>query len=127
LNGTSQQGYISSRLNLTEHLAAARSILANERTFLAYQRTALTELAVAATFIRFFDHPALTVVGWALVPASLVTIALGMVRYKRMRKLIHLLERHAQEHPAQIHPPETHPPETRPTKQPPPQDPTPEA
>ncbi len=81
-----------SRLDLREHLAAARSILANERTFLAYQRTALTQLAVAATFIHFFDHAILTVVGWFLVPASVVTIVLGVLRYKRMRKLIRLLE-----------------------------------
>lgn len=77
-------------LDVREHLAATRSILANERTFLAYQRTALTELAVAATFIRFFDHPALTVVGWLLVPASLVTAVLGVVRYRRMRRRIRL-------------------------------------
>jgi len=80
------------RLDLRELLAAARSVLSNERTFLAYQRTALTQLAVAATFIRFFGHPALTVVGWFLVPASVVTIALGVLRYRRMRKLIRRLE-----------------------------------
>jgi len=99
MNGTLHQRFINSRLGLSDHLAAARSILANERTFLAYQRTALTELAVAVTFIHFFDHPALTVVGWAMVPASLLTVALGVVRYRRMRKLIQLLERHAQEQP----------------------------
>jgi len=93
--------HLSARLSLTEHLAAARSILANERTFLAYQRTALTELAVAATFIHFFDHPTLTVIGWVLVPASLVTIALGVARYKRMRRLIHVLEVHAKEQKAE--------------------------
>jgi len=49
MNGTLYQRFINSRLSLTDHLATARSILANERTFLAYQRTALTELAVAAT------------------------------------------------------------------------------
>jgi len=87
--------HTGSRQGLREHLAAARSILANERTFLAYQRTALTELAVAATFIRFFDHPALTLIGWALVPASLVTMALGLLRYRRMRKLIRRSEAHA--------------------------------
>jgi putative membrane protein len=95
MNGTLYQRFIGSRLNLREHLAAARSILANERTFLAYQRTALTELAVAATFIRFFDHPALTVIGWLLVPASIITMLLGLVRYRRMRGLIHQLEEHA--------------------------------
>jgi putative membrane protein len=74
------------------HLAAVRSILANERTFLAYQRTALTQLALSATFIRFFDHPALTVVGWLLLPGSCLTIVLGVVRYRRMRDRIRGLE-----------------------------------
>lgn len=92
MNGTLYQRFIGSKLNLREHLAAARSIMANERTFLAYQRTALTQLAVTATFLRFFDHPALTVLGWLLVPTSLVTMVLGLVRYLRMRRLIHLLE-----------------------------------
>ncbi|MDO9631382.1 MAG: DUF202 domain-containing protein [Humidesulfovibrio sp.] len=95
MNGTLHQRFINSQLNLTEHLAAARSILANERTFLAYQRTALTELAVAATFIHFFDHPALTVIGWILVPASVLTIAIGLHRFRRMHRLIHLLETRA--------------------------------
>lgn len=80
------------RLDLREYLALARSILANERTFLAYQRTALGQLAVAATFIHFFDHPALTIVGWLLVPSSVVTMGLGVLRYRRMRSLIRLLE-----------------------------------
>lgn len=95
MNGTLYQRFINSRLSLTDHLATARSILANERTFLAYQRTALTELAVAATFIHFFDHPALTVIGWALVPASVLTIIIGMARFRRMHRLIHKLEHSA--------------------------------
>jgi len=95
--------------SLRERLAAARSILANERTFLAYQRTALTQLAVAATFIHFFDHPALTIVGWLLVPSSVVTIGLGVLRYRRMRALIRLLEQQAQRHePPLREPGQTH-------------------
>lgn len=78
--------------DLRELLAAARSVLANERTFLSYQRTALTQLAVAATFIRFFDHAILTVVGWLLVPASAITMGLGVLRYRRMRTLSRQLE-----------------------------------
>ena len=80
------------RLDLREYLAVARSILANERTFLAYQRTALGQLAVAATFIHFFDHPVLTAVGWFLVPSSVATMGLGVRRYRRMRSLIRQLE-----------------------------------
>lgn len=105
MNGPLYQRFINSRLSLTDHLAAARSILAVERTFLAYQRTALTQLAVAATFLRFFDHPVLTVLGWLLVPASVITMILGLVRYRRMRKRIHLLEEDAGETPDKAAPP----------------------
>ena len=84
--------FVGGRLILREHLAAERSILANERTFLAYQRTALTQLAVAVTFLRFFDHIALTVIGWGLVPASVFTAVIGVVRYRRMRDRILTLE-----------------------------------
>ena len=73
---------------LTDHLAAIRSILANERTFLAYQRTAITTLAAAITFIRFFDHPLVVALGWALIPCSGLTALLGAVRYRRMRRLL---------------------------------------
>lgn len=48
-------------LELRGHLAVARSSLATERSFVASQRPAPGQLAAAATFIRFFDHPALTI------------------------------------------------------------------
>lgn len=79
-------------LDLRERLAALRSVMANERTFLSYQRTALTQLAVAATFIHFFDHPALTVIGWCLLPISVATIALGVARYRRAKRRLRELE-----------------------------------
>lgn len=69
-----------------------RSILANERTFLAYQRTAVTTLAAAASFIKFFDNPLLEFLGWALLPVSVVTAGLGALRYRRMRGRIRRLE-----------------------------------
>ncbi len=80
------------RRRITDHLAAVRSVLANERTFLAYQRTAVTTFAAGATFIKFFDHPALEVVGWLLLPCSALTAWLGMVRYRRMRQRIQRVE-----------------------------------
>jgi len=82
----------AARLDLREHLALVRSILSNERTFLAYQRTALTQLALAVTFIHFFDHPAFTIIGWLLVPAALLTIGLGVLRYRRIRALVRAME-----------------------------------
>jgi len=41
-------------LFMRDHLAAQRTILANERTFLSYIRTALTLLVAGVSFIQFF-------------------------------------------------------------------------
>jgi len=84
--------FMGGRLSLREHLAAARTILANERTFLAYQRTAVTTFAAAASFIKFFANPLLELVGWLLIPVAVVTAGLGVVRYVSMRRRIHDME-----------------------------------
>jgi putative membrane protein len=68
-----------------DSLAAERSRLANERTFLAYQRTALTLFVAGVTFINFFETLVIEIVGWAFLPAGLVTVILGVIRYHRSR------------------------------------------
>lgn len=89
---------IKHKLNLADQLAAVRSILANERTYLSYQRTALTLLAAGFTFIKFFDLIWIIVLGWVFLPASIVTIILGTYRYRKMRNLIYRLEIRTDEH-----------------------------
>lgn len=84
--------FITNELNLNDQLAAVRSILANERTFLSYQRTALTLAAVGFSLIKFFDEFWSDVTGWAFIAFSFVTIILGIIRYRRMRDLIFNLE-----------------------------------
>jgi putative membrane protein len=81
-----------SQLILRDHLAIDRTALANERTFLAYIRTALTLLVVGASFIKFFDSLALEVVGWAFMPVGVVVFAYGVRRYRRVQALIHQAE-----------------------------------
>lgn len=77
---------------LRASLAAERTILANERTFLAFLRTALTLFAAAVTFIRFFDHPVLSVVGWIFIPVSIILVILGVLRYKIIKQSIEKVE-----------------------------------
>lgn len=84
--------FIEKQLPLNDQLAAARSILANERTFLSYQRTALTLGVAGLSFIKFFDNDIIIIIGWIFLPAALVTIALGIIRYVKMRDLIRNLE-----------------------------------
>ena len=86
------QRFIAKQLPLTDQLAAARSILANERTFLAYQRTALTLAVAGFSFIKFFDTQFFMVVGWIFIPSAVITVWLGTFRYIKMRDLIRNLE-----------------------------------
>ncbi len=92
LPGEGVEGRSDPRPDPRGHLAAVRSVLANERTFLAYQRTAVTTLAAAVSFIKFFDNPLLEILGWLLVPVSVITAGLGALRYRRMRGRIQRLE-----------------------------------
>ncbi len=69
-------------------LAAERTRLANHRTFLAYQRTALTLFVAGVTFIRFFDSLIVEIIGGVFVPVGIITIVVGIVRYRRTRDRI---------------------------------------
>jgi len=84
--------FIEKNLPLGDQLAAARSILANERTYLSYQRTALTFAVAGFTFIKFFTDIFFVIVGISFIPAAMITVILGTMRYVRMRDLIFNLE-----------------------------------
>ncbi len=84
--------FIEKRLPLSDQLAAARSILANERTFLSYQRTALTFAVAGISFIKFFEDHLIVILGWTFLPAAVVSLILGIIRYVRMRDLIRNIE-----------------------------------
>jgi putative membrane protein len=72
-------------LILRDYLAADRTLLANENTLLAYSRTALTFFVAGVSFIRFFDNPWLSVLGWAFVPLGVALLLIGAIRYQRMK------------------------------------------
>lgn len=77
---------------LTECLAAERTVLANERTFLSFLRTALTLFVAGVTFIRFFGYLELEILGWIFIPVSIIILILGALRYKKTRQSIIELE-----------------------------------
>ncbi len=74
-----------SKLILRDYLAIDRTILANQNTFLAYIRTALTLFAAGLTFIKFFDSRVLEYIGWAFIPIGVITFVVGLIRYNRLR------------------------------------------
>ena len=89
--------FVEKRLPLADQLAAARSILANERTFLSYQRTSLTLFLSGVTFIKFFDVVYLRILGWIFLPSAVATFFLGVYRYVKMRDLIRNIEKETKE------------------------------
>lgn len=71
---------------LRDHLAVDRTILANERTFLAFIRTALTLFIGGISFIKFFDLFLLKVIGWVFVPLGILILLIGIKKYFRIKK-----------------------------------------
>ena len=77
------------KLILRDYLAAHRTILANDRTWLGYVRTALTLFVAGVTFIKFFDNWALFAIGWIFVPVGIAILLIGFWKFQRVRRMIH--------------------------------------
>lgn len=65
--------------------AIVRTIMANQRTFLAYLRTALTLFVAGVTFVRFFETPWVVAIGWGFIPLGVATAVVGLWRYNVLR------------------------------------------
>jgi len=83
----------SENMILRDHLAADRTILSNQNTFLAYLRTALTLFVAGITFIKFFDNLLIEIIGWVFMPVGILTFFVGLVRYNRLRVILRRLQR----------------------------------
>ncbi|MFZ5980150.1 MAG: DUF202 domain-containing protein [Candidatus Zixiibacteriota bacterium] len=80
-----------SEMILRDFLAIDRTILANQNTFLAYLRTALTLFVAGITFIRFFDVMLIEIIGWIFIPIGLITFIVGFIRYNKKRVVLDLI------------------------------------
>ena len=77
---------MNSDTDIRDKLALERTRLANERTLLAYVRTGLSLLAASAVLIQFFSHLGSYVASaWMLAVAGVVVIAIGVMRFNRVR------------------------------------------
>ena len=80
-------------LILRDYLAADRTALANERTFLSYLRTGLAFGAAGVSLVHFLESVAADIAGVALVLLALVTLGLGARQffwYKRRIERVRL-------------------------------------
>ena len=74
------------KLILRDVLAADRTQMANERTLLAYLRTALTLFIAGVSFIRFFDSLVIEIIGWLFVPLGVWVSWIGVARFRKLKK-----------------------------------------
>lgn len=66
-----------------------RTALANERTFLAYVRTALSAWIFGLGAIKFFpEQPSVILTGWLVIVAGTLILAWGLVTSRRRHKRI---------------------------------------
>jgi len=77
------------QLILRDVLAIDRTRLANERTLLAWVRTAVMLLVSGMTLMKLFAGVwVLETLGLVLIPVALVAVAIGLRRYFQTRSLI---------------------------------------
>ena len=75
--------------NILNNLARNRTVLANERTFLAYIRTAIMVAVSGVTLIKLFENEFFfLVLGIALISVAFAVVGFGFVRYRTMCKRI---------------------------------------
>ena len=79
-------------LPLSDQLAISRTDLANERTLLAYVRTALALAAGGVGLVQIFTSPAVVALGWALIPGGALVLIVGVVRFQRERRALRKIE-----------------------------------
>lgn len=74
------------RLILRDHLALERTRLANERTFMAYIRSALYLVIGGLALVQLEGHGDLAWVGFTALGLSVVFALVGLVRFYTLRR-----------------------------------------
>lgn len=76
------------KLNLSDRLAIERTHMANERTFLAFFRSAVFFLGtgISIIHINFFDD--IPYLGWGFIVLSPLMFLFGLFRLIKVRKFI---------------------------------------
>ena len=69
-------------------MTIGRTIMANERTLLAFLRTALGFFLGGTAMIKYLNHPFFEGLGWVFIGVAPVLLAWGLYRYKRVKKVI---------------------------------------
>ena len=77
-------------LIIRDELAIDRTLLANERTLLAHLRSGVALILAGVTFIHFAQEQWFKVVGILCLPAGIIVMFVGAVRYRKMNSMINM-------------------------------------
>jgi putative membrane protein len=72
----------------SDALNFGRTAMANERTLLAFIRTAISLLAAGVGFILLLEHPLLIGIGWFFIGMSVFIQIWGLFRYFDIKKIL---------------------------------------
>jgi putative membrane protein len=87
------QKFAADELILRDELAIDRTLLANERTLLAYLRSAMTLAIAGASILHFSTRPWYGWLGLACLPVALLIALIGVTRYRAMNRAITQIRR----------------------------------
>ncbi len=90
---SSYSGENGREMILRDHLAVDRTIMANESSFLAYIRTALTLAVAGVSLLKLFHDSYTNVIGWVFLGLALLLFVNGAIRYGEMDGILHSLSR----------------------------------
>ncbi len=78
--------FSNNQLILRDELAIDRTLLANERTVIAYLRGAVTLVIAGMTFMHFIENGFLRYIGLIIIPLGIVVGIFGTLRYNKLNK-----------------------------------------
>lgn len=81
----------SARCDPANLLIIGRTIMANERTLLAFLRTSLAFCIAGIGMIKYLDHPLLGAIGWCFAVLAGIFFIWGIHRYRHVRRVLRVM------------------------------------
>lgn len=82
-----------SKLILRDELAIDRTALANERTLLAYLRSGVALVIAGVSIMHFSREGWFWAVGIVCIPVGIVAGIVGVIKYRRMSRIISVVRK----------------------------------
>jgi putative membrane protein len=86
-----------SELTLRDELAIDRTLLSNERTLLAYLRSAAALMITGVSIIHFAKQGWFLAVGFICIPGAITISLIGLLRFRKMSKSIYVVRHRLKE------------------------------